>query len=122
MSDCHGEGCHELDALRRDIEVKHQQNRRDIHFIREEQQRTALEIAKLEGKIMPLVDNGQPGTISKMSEKLDQVVNTLTEVRIAQSSAESVEAGRYGEHDWWRTALAPLIVGLALVLIDHFWK
>lgn len=67
---------------------------------------------------MPLVDNGQPGLISRMVTKLEEVADTLTEVRVAQGTA----AGRRTETDWLRDGVKALIVGVIVALVAHFWK
>lgn len=115
---CRRESDRALSQLRRDLESKHQQNRKDIHAIRNDQQKIVLDLAKLEGKIMPLVDNGQPGLISRMVTKLEEVADTLTEVRVAQGTA----AGRRTETDWLRDGVKALIVGVIVALVAHFWK
>lgn len=118
MTDCKDDGCRDLHELRRDLEEKHRQNRADIHAIRNDQQKIVLQVTKLEGKVEPLVDNGQPGLISRMSDKLDEVIDQLTQVRIAQGS----ESGGDKANEWWRTALVAIIVALVSALAAHFWK
>jgi hypothetical protein len=108
----------EIAALRRELNEKHQQNRVDIHQIKNDQQKAALEFTELEGRLKPLIGNGQPGLIAQMSKKLDEVIEQLTEVRIDQGS----DKGRIKEWDWVRGVAATFIVGLLLILAQHFWK
>lgn len=115
---CRRESDRAIAQLRRDLEDKHSQNRRDIHAIRNEQQKATLELAVMKTKFAPLVDNGQPGLISRMSTQLNEMSDTLTEVRIAQGA----DTGRRGEWDWTRDAIKAAIVGVLLMLAQHFWK
>lgn len=108
---CRRESDRAMAQLRRDLEDKHSQNRRDIHAIRNEQQKATLELAVMKTKFAPLVDNGQPGLISRMNTKLDQVL-----------IAQGTDTGRRAEWDWVRDGVKALIVGAMLVLAQHFWK
>ena len=128
MAGCNPNDCGMAEAiaqLRREMDEKHQQNRKDIHDLRNLQQKSALEmanvrsdIADVKGKIMPLVDNGQPGLISKIADRLEQAFELITTIRIAQGE----DKGRRGESDWLKGAITAIIVGLIIALVQHFWK
>lgn len=112
----------ELGYLRQDLDAKHNQNRRDIHDVRNKFQSLLLEFVQMQSKVKPLLDNGQPGLISKMSAKLDQLLDEINEVRVSQAQAKSTDEGRRDEGNWWRDAIKALIVGGAVALASHFWK
>lgn len=118
--DCRG--CSTLDkaisGLRKDMTEKHAQNRRDIHDMQRQQHQFSLDLTKLDGKVAPLVDNGQPGLISRMSDKLDDLNDKVTQVLVVQGEVD----GRHSEFDWIRGVAASVIVGVLLVLAQHFWK
>jgi hypothetical protein len=100
------------------LREKEAENRKDIHNMQTLQHQFSLALAKLSGKVEPLVDNGQPGAISRMNEKLDDLGDKVTQVLIAQGEAD----GRHNEFDWVRGVGASIIVGGLLVLAQHFWK
>ncbi len=105
-------------ALRADLQEKHEQNRRDIHSIRNQQQSMVLQLAHLEGQVEPLIDNGQPGLITKLSGKIDEVVAAVRSVMLAQAT----EDGKRSANDWWRSLAAAIVVALIGALAAHFWK
>lgn len=114
-----GDGCNEcgglresLEAIRDDVNEKHRQNRSSIHQIRNDIQRNALELSHLAGKIGPYLDNGQPGVITKMSDKLDRVILELTANRTEKSFLHS-----FAQH-----IVGPVVVAVLIALIMHFWK
>lgn len=113
----------ELEAVREDVDRRHSENREDIDRRHEENKREQAELRRrqedmatdlsgLRGQIKPYFDNGQPGLITKMSEKLDELL-------LAYASQRGTKKASSKLLDKW---LAPLIVGLALVLAQHFWK
>lgn len=108
----------EMQALRVENDERHRENREDVRTLGEKMHAIELELEDIKGKIKPLIDNGQPGIVSRMSAKLDEVVERLADVRVAQGA----EAGRRGEGEWIRSALTALITGLVVVLAAHFWK
>lgn len=112
------DGCEFVEQLRRDLETKHGQNRKDIHGLRNEAQKLVLEIVDLRGKILPIIGNGQPGLLAKISDQIVDLTKQVTDVRIAQG----MDSGRRGENEWLRSVVTSAVVGGLLILAQHFWK
>lgn len=107
-----------VEELRLEFKEKHRENQDDIRRNHEELQELSGEFGKLKGRIDPYLDNGQPGLFSKMSEKLDEVLEMVGELRIDQGKDE----GRRDVLSWIRAVIGPLIVGAALLIAQHAWK
>lgn len=125
--DC--EGCSDIEHLRQeyerlriDLEDKHKQNRLDIHKIRNDQQRMLLDMAKLEGSVKPLLDNGQPGLISKILTELRTVANSVTDLRIALGVTTTENKTRWTDSESVKTAIITIAVAVIMIIANHFWK
>ncbi len=70
------------------------------------------------GRLLPYLDNGQPGLFSRLTDKLDEAVGEITQLRIELG----VDDGRRDAYRMVRAVIGPLIVGLVLVLAQHLWK
>ena len=109
---------YEVRELRKALEEKHKQNRVDIHGMRNTLQAHMLHVAMMEAKLMPLVDNGHPGLISKLSDQIAAISKMLTDVQIVQG----IDKGRRTVQEWLVDGVKTLIIGGILALVAHFWK
>lgn len=123
MAQCGGECAAAIekavDSLRLEFKEKHRENQVDIRRSHEELQSLESEFRELKGRIEPYLDNGQPGLFSKMSDKLDEVLEKVESLRIDQGKHEE---RRSVISEFAETYIGPLIVGVLLVLAQHFWK
>jgi len=123
-----GEGCGDtacrmviegaVQRLREEFVEKHRENQVEIGKIEDAQARLREELLKLRGRIDPYLDNGQPGLFSKMSAKLDTALEEIGKLRVDLGS----DVGRRDAFGVVRSLVGPLIVGLLLVMAQHFWK
>jgi hypothetical protein len=105
----------DMDTLRKELDTKHQQNRNDIHALKNDHQKLLLNVFKLELTVKPLLDNGQPGLLTKLT-------NELAAVRLAQASSDTETKTRRSFEDWLADGLKAGLIALVAALAAHFWK
>ncbi len=116
MTDCSGEACHLIENLKHDLDAKHQQNRRDIHDLRGQQQTIVDKLYQIEKRVFPLVDNGQPGLVTKLGERIEELVGNLgDEVRQVTSAVERMKGQSEGIK--W---LLSVVISLLAILVAYF--
>ncbi|HVW78500.1 MAG TPA: hypothetical protein VHB45_12865 [Alloacidobacterium sp.] len=71
-----------LEDLRKELNLKHAQNRKDIHDLRAGQQEMLDKQHLLEMKLVPVLGNGRPGLV----EAVDEIKRTLQDMRVEQAN------------------------------------
>lgn len=95
-----------LEDLRKELEDKHAQNRRDIHTIRNGQQEMLLKQQELELKLVPVLGIGAvPGLV----EKVDEISRTLQDLRIS--------IGKQGGIWEFLGRVIPILISFAALLV-----
>jgi len=121
--DCNDEeGCRDLNSLRRDFNEKHAQNRKDIHALRNEQQKLLLKQIELELKLNPIVGNGKPGLLDKMSGQIAAIAEDVQKIVIRRAAEIGSKEGELREkrHHSRASDKAIAIIGLLLVLAQVY--
>jgi len=76
-----------IEELRKELDNKHTQNRRDIHDLRNRQQEMLNSQHALELKLAPVLGNGTPGVLEQIAE----VKETLQQILIGQAVATGIK-------------------------------
>lgn len=117
MQDCGGEkACHLIESIKRDLDSKHQQNRHDIHALRDGQQIVVDKLYEVEKRVFPLVDNGQPGLVTRLAERIEELVGGLSEdVKQVTSSVDRIK-GQSDAIKW----LLSVVISLLGIMVAYF--
>lgn len=117
MPECDGErACHLIENIKRDLDNKHQQNRQDIHDLRGIQQTMLENLHEIEKRVFPLVDNGQPGLVTRLAERIEELVGGLSQdVQKVTSSIDRMK-GQSDAIKW----LLSVVISLLGIIVAYF--
>jgi hypothetical protein len=103
-----GKPCLDLQDMEAAVSLRHEENRRDIKDLRRTEQATLLRLIKLEERLKPYFDNGQPGLWTRMDKRLYAIEMKL--------------AGFGGGKQLLVWLLAVIIAPLLVVVLEKVWK
>ncbi len=117
MQDCSGErACHLIENIKRDLDSKHHENRKDIHALQEKQEHMVKELQEIEKRVFPLVDNGQPGLVTRLGERMEELVGGIVEnVQTVTSSVDRMK-GQADAIKW----LLSVVISLLGIMVAYF--